>query len=71
MLVATKFGASEETDVYYMVIGIVQICYPMISVGIWKVFLPEYKTRCVKGEYEEANIITNKLIEFFLLIFIF
>lgn len=71
LLVATKFGASEETDVYYMVIGIVQICYPMISVGIWKVFLPEYKTRCVKGEYEEANIITNKLIEFFLLIFIF
>lgn len=71
LLVAIKFGATSETDVYYMVIGIVQICYTMISVGIWKVFLPEYKTRCVVGSQEEANIIADKLIIIFVAIFAF
>lgn len=60
-IVANKFGASQITDSYYMVIGITQMISPMISVGIWKVFLPEYKSKLVLNDYEGANRITSKL----------
>lgn len=68
LLVATKYGATKETDVYYMVMGIIQIIYPMISVGIWKVFMPEYKTRSIAENEESANQMTDKLIILFLLV---
>ena len=66
LLVASKYGATTETDVYYMVYGITQIIYPMISIGIWKVYLPEYKTRLVQGKEAEAKEITNQLLIIFL-----
>lgn len=65
LLIASNLGASRETDAFYMVHGIVQIIYPMISVGIWKVYLPEYKTRNVLGNQEAANEITNQLLTIF------
>ena len=68
LLVASNLGVSKETDSFYMVYGIVQIIYPMISVGIWKVFLPEYKTRLVLGRENDATDITSKLITFFSLV---
>ncbi len=68
LLVASGMGATKETDAFYMVYGIVQIIYPMISVGIWKVFLPEYKTRIVLDRMEEANEMTHKLLTVFSII---
>lgn len=65
LLVASNMGANNETDAFYMVYGIVQIIYPMISVGIWKVFLPEYKTRTVLGKHVEAFELTNQLLSIF------
>ena len=65
LLVASNLGANEDTDAFYMVYGIVQIVYPMISVGIWKVFLPEYKKRIVLNDVEGSNRITNQLTVIF------
>lgn len=68
LLIASKFGVTNETDVYYMVTGIIQVIYPMISIGIWKVFLPEYKEKISLGNKLAANILTNKLICVFIVI---
>lgn len=65
LLVASNLGVSHETDAFYMVYGIVQIIYPMISVGIWKVYLPEYKTRTVLGKNTAASEVTNQLLSIF------
>lgn len=68
LLVASELGVTKETDAFYMVYGIVQIIYPMISIGIWKVFLPEYKTGIVLNDISKANEITHKLLSFFTII---
>lgn len=65
LLISSKMGATIETDAYYMAIGITQIIYPMISIGIWKVFMPEYKTALVVGETNHAESMTNRLIIIF------
>ena len=68
LLMAVKFGANDQTDIFFMAYGIIQVLYPMISIGIWKVFMPEYKTRISLGEKDAASSITNKLLCVFLLI---
>lgn len=67
MLIAAKFGPCIETDAYYLVDGIILSLSPMLSVGIWKLFMPEYKSRIVRCQYKEANEITHRLILVFLL----
>ena len=68
LLLAAKFGANEQTDIFFMAYGIIQVLYPMISIGIWKVFMPEYKARISLGKEDEADSITSKLLCIFLLI---
>lgn len=68
LLFAVKFGANDQTDAFFMAYGIIQVLYPIISIGIWKVFMPEYKTRIALGQHDEALSITNKLLFIFLLI---
>lgn len=68
LLLAVKFGANNQTDVFFMAYGIVQIIWPMITIGIWKVYMPEYKTRISLGRYNEAFSFTNKLLCVFLII---
>lgn len=68
VVLAAYLGTSMEGDAYYMISGIQQVIYPMLSVGIWKIFLPIYKERIAKGESREADVIANKSVTVFTLI---
>ena len=37
---AAYLGTTGESDAYYMIAGVQQVIYPMLSIGIWNVFLP-------------------------------
>lgn len=65
MLTAFKIGATIESDAYYVIYSIYSIISPMISIGIWKVYMPAYKERCVLGQKDNANKITNQLFIIF------
>ena len=67
-VLAAFLGTTYQSDAYYMVAGIQQVIYPMLSVGIWKVFLPVYKEKITQGKTEEAYALTNKAITFFTLL---
>lgn len=64
-VLAAYLGTTYQSDAYYMVNGVQMVLYPMLSVGIWKVFLPLYKEKITHGLTEEANALTNKVITFF------
>lgn len=65
LIIAYRFGATKETDVYYLVYSITQIITPMITVGIWKVYMPAYKEKQVLNRHKEANVITDELFSIF------
>lgn len=65
--VAYRFGATRETDVFYIVYGIIQALTPMITIGVWKVYMPVYKEKQIENRYEEADNITNQLVVLFVL----
>lgn len=67
-IIAAYLGTNYQSDAYYMVSSIQLVVYPMISVGIWKVFLPVYKEKITKGFETQANDLTNKTISFFTII---
>ena len=61
-VLAAFLGASAIGDAYYMISGIQQVLYPMLSVGIWKVFLPQYeKTLSLEGT-DQADALANKAL---------
>lgn len=64
-ILAAYLGTTYQSDAYYMVSSIQMVIYPMLSVGIWKVFLPIYKEKLTQGKYDEAASLTNKVITFF------
>ena len=64
-ILAAYLGTSYKSDAYYMVASIKDVLYPMLSVGIWQVFLPLYKTHIAKGERDTAYVLTNKALSFF------
>lgn len=68
MLIASNYGACFETDAYYLAEGIYMAFIPLISVGIWKVFMPEYKKMIVAGKIEDANSFTGSMILVFFLL---
>lgn len=68
MSIASNFGANIHTDSYYLVDGIIASVGPMLSIGVWKVFMPEYKIQIVQGNVNKANSITDSLIVIFLLL---
>ena len=70
-VLAAYLGTSYRSDAYYMVSSIQQVIYPMLSVGIWNVFLPLYKSHIAKGERDTAYALTNKSLSFFTAISIF
>ena len=45
VIIAYILGTSEKADAYSMIMGIHQVMYPMLSVGIWSIFLPKYKNK--------------------------
>ena len=64
-VLAAYLGTTFRSDAYYMVTSIQAVIYPMLSVGIWKVFMPIYKEKTTLGLNDEAAALTNKAITFF------
>lgn len=64
-VLAAYLGTTYQSDAYYMVWGVHAVIYPMLSIGIWQVFLPLYKSHIAKNETEAAYSLTNKTITFF------
>lgn len=64
-MMAAYFGASELSDAFYMTTSIFGILYPILDMGIWKVFLPIYKTKMVQESEERLHKIANVSVSFF------
>ena len=64
-ILAAYLGTTSQSDAYYMVSSIQNVIYPMLSVGVWKVFLPLYKEKITHGLVKEANALANQVITFF------
>ena len=47
-VLAAFLGTTYQSDAYYMVWSVHGVIYPMMSIGIWKVFLPLYKSHIAK-----------------------
>lgn len=62
---AAYLGTTNKSDAYYMVSSVKDVIYPMLSVGIWKVFLPLYKTKITENDTIGANELADKTISFF------
>lgn len=67
-ILAAYLGTTYQSDAYYMVSSIQLVIYPMLSVGIWKVFLPIYKEKLTQGDGDDAASLTNEVITFFSII---
>lgn len=68
MVIAYILGTGEKADAYSMIIGIHQVIYPMLGVGIWSIFLPMYKKKIVTTESKEAEKLLNKVLTLFMII---
>lgn len=64
-ILASYLGTKATGDAYYMVTNIQYLIFPMLSIGIWKVFLPLYKVHTVQGQIREAHSLANTAITFF------
>ena len=67
-ILAAYLGTNATSDAYYMISGVHQVVYPMLGIGVWKVFLPLYKKHITLGQIEEARALANRAITFFTLI---
>lgn len=64
-ILASCLGTTYQSDAYYMVSSVHQVIYPMLSIGIWKVFLPLYKEKITNNQIDLANSLSNKALTFF------
>lgn len=70
-VVAKEFGASAETDAYFLAFGFITLVIAMISTGFNNVFLPMYIKSRTKNEYtsdQNANALLNWTMIIFILI---
>ena len=67
-VLAYYVGMSSHGDAYHMISGVQAAIYPMLSIGIWKVFMPLYKSHMAKGERDVGEELANKSITFFTII---
>lgn len=65
IIIASLLGTSSEADAYSMIVGIHQVIYPMLSVGIWSIFLPIYKKKITKKD-DNADTYINNTLSFFI-----
>lgn len=63
-LLAAKLGVTDQTDAFYMMMSVFNIIYPILDVGIWKVFLPLYKKLMTTDDIE-ANSFADKALTAF------
>lgn len=68
-IVAKEFGASSETDAYFLAFGFITLIVAMISTGFNNVFLPMYIKNRAKNE-NEGDDNANALLNWTMLIFI-
>ncbi len=54
-LIAFRVGTSRISDGYYTITSVHSVLYPMISVGIWRVFMPSYRACLTKGLTKKAK----------------
>lgn len=64
-ILAAYLGTTSQSDAYYMVSSIQMVIYPMLGVGVWKIFLTIYKEKVSKNEIINANKLANKATTFF------
>ena len=64
-ILAYYLGASDEADAIYLTTSIFGILYPILDLGIWKVFLPIYKTKLVEKKDNVAERIANIAVTLF------
>jgi murein biosynthesis integral membrane protein MurJ len=64
-ILAAYLGTSITSDAYYMVTSIQSVIYPMLSVGIWKIYLPVYKELSATDSISEREQLTNSVISVF------
>lgn len=67
-LLAAYLGTTYKSDAYCTISSVHMVIYPMMNIGIWKVFLPLYKSHIAKNELEAAETLANKSISFFTLV---
>ncbi len=67
-ILASFLGASAQADAFYMTTSIFGILYPILDLGIWKVFLPTYKKKLVENNDEKAEQTANTALTFFFLL---
>lgn len=65
IVIAYILGTTQKADAYSIIIGVHQVIYPMLNVGIWSIFLPTYKKIITKGNNEKANCLINKIVSLF------
>ena len=61
---ASCLGTGIESDAFYMVSSIQQVIYPILSVAIWKLYLPIYKKKISELKFEESNLLSDQMITF-------
>lgn len=62
---AAYLGTTYQSDAYYMVSSIIIGVCPVLSVAVWKVFLPVYKGKLAQNDQAGADSMANKMISFF------
>lgn len=67
-ILAAYLGATDEADAFYLTSNIFGIIFPILDLGIWKVFLPIYKTKLVTGDEHKTSHIANTAITLFCLL---
>lgn len=65
---AAFLGVSDQADAFYMTTSIFGILYPILDLGIWKIFLPIYKSKLVEHDESKAETIANTAITLFLIL---
>lgn len=68
-IVAKEFGASAETDAYFLAFGFITLVVAMISTGFNNVFLPMYVKQRVAGK-DGDDINASALLNWTMLLFI-
>lgn len=70
-ILAAYLGTTFRSDAYYMVSSVQAVVYPMLSAGVWKVFMPLYKEKVAQEKEKEADTFTDQSITFFSIISLF
>lgn len=64
LTVANYLGTSPLADAYNIVFSVHYIIYPMVGVGLWKAFMPEYNKVLIVDGIKTANELANTVLNF-------